>query len=57
MTILSFVRACGACSRAPPFRVVAEADGVSQALSKVNPCAPDLIITDLRLGLDCGHEF
>ena len=40
----------------PNFVVVAEAGGVAEAVSKAHLCNPDLVVTDLRLGQESGHE-
>lgn len=40
----------------PQFTVAAEAGDVAEALSKARLCTPDLVVTDLRLGRESGHE-
>ena len=39
------------------FTVSAEASGVSEAVSKACLSRPDLVVTDLRLGTESGHEL
>ncbi len=39
------------------FLVVAETATVEEALSLLEQCTPDLLVTDLRLAGGCGHEL
>ncbi|MBT9586728.1 response regulator transcription factor [bacterium] len=48
---------CSIIHTHPNFQVAAEASCVREGLEKFSICRPDLVLTDLRLGLESGQDL
>jgi len=48
---------CGVINSHPALSVVAEAASLEEARQKVRLCAPEMLVTDLSLGVGSGHDL